>query len=253
MGAHSSCSWSGISSISSSGSRASRSILLMKVTMGMSRRRQTSNNLRVCASMPLAASITMTAESAAVSVRYVSSEKSSWPGVSSRLNTAPPYSNVITALVTEMPRSCSIFIQSDFARRASPRAFTAPAARMAPPSSSRCSVSVVLPASGCEMMAKVRRRAASAAGVPACLMAASLMLHQPVAGAVDPDKRLGITALLQLVGYHYQAEVTVGHEFADIVMAGRAAPHPFLAYNFIVVRDWLSRRRPPLDSNARCH
>ena len=35
-----------------------------------------------------------------------------------------------------MPRSCSIFIQSDLARRASPRAFTRPAAWIAPPSSS---------------------------------------------------------------------------------------------------------------------
>src|ERR1700730_11534700 len=34
---------------------------------------------------------------------------------------------------------------------------------MAPPSSNSCSVNVVLPASGWEMMAKVRRRAASAA------------------------------------------------------------------------------------------
>ena len=41
----------------SNGSRVSRSILLMKVTIGMSRRRQTSNSLRVRASMPLAASI----------------------------------------------------------------------------------------------------------------------------------------------------------------------------------------------------
>jgi hypothetical protein len=41
----------------------------MKVMIGTSRRRQTSNSLRVCGSMPLAASITMTAESTAVSVR----------------------------------------------------------------------------------------------------------------------------------------------------------------------------------------
>src|SRR5436190_24115269 len=63
-----------------------------------------------------------------------------------------------------MPRSRSIFIQSDWVRRAWPRARTAPAARMAPPASSRFSVRVVLPASGCEMIAKVRRRAACAAG-----------------------------------------------------------------------------------------
>src|SRR5579864_1112366 len=41
---------------------------------------------------------------------------------------------------------------------------------MAPPSSKRCSVSVVLPASGCEMIAKVRRLAAS--DLSASLMAA---------------------------------------------------------------------------------
>ena len=51
-----------ISSMRSKGSRVSRSILLMKVTIGMSRRRQTSNSLRVRASMPLAASMTITAE-----------------------------------------------------------------------------------------------------------------------------------------------------------------------------------------------
>ena len=76
----------------------------------------------------------------------------------------PSWSKVITLAETEMPRSRSIFIQSDCVRRAWPLARTAPAARMAPPASSRFSVSVVLPASGWEMIAKVRRRAASAAG-----------------------------------------------------------------------------------------
>ena len=47
----------------------SRSTLLTKVMIGTERSRQTSNSLRVCGSMPLAASITMTAESTAVSVR----------------------------------------------------------------------------------------------------------------------------------------------------------------------------------------
>ncbi len=69
MGAVSSASTFSISSSSSSGSRASRSSLLMKVMIGMSRSRQTSNSLRVRASMPFAASITMMAESTAVSVR----------------------------------------------------------------------------------------------------------------------------------------------------------------------------------------
>src|SRR5450631_1682586 len=69
----------------------------------------------------------------------------------------------MTEVTTEMPRSRSIFIQSERVLRRSPLALTCPARLMAPPNSSNFSVSVVLPASGCEMMAKVRRRATSAA------------------------------------------------------------------------------------------
>ena len=57
-----------------------------------------------------------------------------------------------------MPRSRSTAIQSERTRRRSPRAFTSPANWIAPPNSSNFSVKVVLPASGCEMIAKVRRR-----------------------------------------------------------------------------------------------
>src|SRR5262245_31325596 len=60
-----------------------------------------------------------------------------------------------------MPRSRSIFIQSDRVLRRSPLALTCPARLMAPPNSSSFSVSVVLPASGWEMIANVRRRATS--------------------------------------------------------------------------------------------
>jgi hypothetical protein len=42
-----------------------------------------------------------------------------------------------------------------------PRAVTSPANWMAPPNSSNFAVKVVLPASGCEMIAKMRRRAIS--------------------------------------------------------------------------------------------
>jgi len=62
---------------------------------------------------------------------------------------------------TEMPRSFSICMKSERVRRASPLARTCPAIWIAPPKSRNFSVSVVLPASGCEMMAKVRRRAIS--------------------------------------------------------------------------------------------
>ena len=51
------------------GSRPSRSSLLMKVKMGVSRRRQTSISLMVRSSTPLAQSMTISAESTAVRVR----------------------------------------------------------------------------------------------------------------------------------------------------------------------------------------
>ena len=49
--------------------RPSRSTLLTNVMIGTERRRQTSKSFLVCGSMPLAASMTMIAESTAVSVR----------------------------------------------------------------------------------------------------------------------------------------------------------------------------------------
>src|ERR1700735_3239844 len=64
--------------------------------------------------------------------------------------------NCMTEEVTEMPRCCSRRIQSEVAWRVALRPFTVPAIWMAPPNRSNFSVSVVLPASGWEMMAKVR-------------------------------------------------------------------------------------------------
>ena len=61
----------------------------------------------------------------------------------------------------EIPRSFSISIQSEVAWREALRDLTDPASWIAPPNSRNFSVSVVLPASGCEMIAKVRRRAIS--------------------------------------------------------------------------------------------
>src|SRR5580700_1442981 len=66
------------------------------------------------------------------------------------------YGNCITEEVTEIPRCCSRRIQSDVACRAALRPLTVPAIWIAPPNSSSFSVRVVLPASGWEMMAKVR-------------------------------------------------------------------------------------------------
>ena len=137
----------------------------MKVMIGVSRSRQTSISLIVRSSTPFAQSMTISAESTAVSVRYVSSEKSSWPGVSSRLTMRPSYGNCMTEEVTEMPRCCSSAIQSEVAWRAALRPLTVPASWIAPPNSSSFSVSVVLPASGWEMIAKVRRRWISASSL----------------------------------------------------------------------------------------
>src|SRR5262245_53975764 len=67
----------------------------------------------------------------------------------------------MTEDVTEMPRCCSRRIQSEVACRAALRPLTVPAIWIAPPNSNSFSVSVVLPASGCEMMANVRRSAVS--------------------------------------------------------------------------------------------
>src|SRR6185437_8123594 len=70
----------------------------------------------------------------------------------------PRYGNCITDEVTEIPRCCSRRIQSEVAWRAALRPLTVPAIWMAPPKSSSFSVRVVLPASGCEMIANVLRR-----------------------------------------------------------------------------------------------
>ena len=54
----------------------------------------------------------------------------------------------MTDVVTEMPRSFSIAIQSDAAWRRDLRALTVPASLIALPNSNNFSVTVVLPASG---------------------------------------------------------------------------------------------------------
>src|SRR6185437_13827155 len=191
IGAQSIDSTDSISSSSASGSRTSRSSLFTNVMIGVLRRRHTSSSLIVCASTPFAASITITAASTAVSTRYVSSEKSWWPGVSSRLIVCPAYSNCITELVTEMPRCFSTSIQSDVACRALLRDLTVPASWIAPPNSSSFSVSVVLPASGWEMIANVRRRATSRASASAIGLSLSMIGPRQGAGGKGQTKAAG--------------------------------------------------------------
>ena len=69
IGAQSILSTDSISSSNATGSRTSRSILLTNVMIGVARNRHTSSSLIVCSSTPLAASMTMTAASTAVSTR----------------------------------------------------------------------------------------------------------------------------------------------------------------------------------------
>jgi len=95
--------------------------------------RQTWKSLIVCGSTPLTLSMSMTAVSAAASVRYVSSLKSLWPGVSRRFMRRPAYSNCSTLLVTEMPRWRSISIQSLVTARPPLLPLTVPARCTAPP------------------------------------------------------------------------------------------------------------------------
>ena len=67
-------------------------------------------------------------------------------------------------MVIEIPRCFSISIQSDLACAVDPLPFTEPAVLIAFPYKSTFSVMVVLPASGWEIIAKVRRLLTSSNG-----------------------------------------------------------------------------------------
>src|SRR5260221_7481798 len=95
------------------------------------------------------------------------------------------YSIGITDDATEMLRCFSISIQSEVAWRLALRAFTDPAIWIAPENSSSFSVSVVLPASGWEMMAKVRRRRTCGVRSDMEVAAWNLQLSQ-AAGTLGP-------------------------------------------------------------------
>ncbi len=79
-------STSSTSPMRSKGSRPGRSSLLTNVKMGSRRILQTRKSFLVCGSTPLAQSSSMMAASVAIRARYVSSLKSAWPGVSTRLS-----------------------------------------------------------------------------------------------------------------------------------------------------------------------
>ena len=116
--------------------------------------------------MPLAASRTITAASHGGQHPVgVLGEVAVAGGVEQVDHAVAGTANCSTVEVIEMPRCCSSSIQSDVAERRAPlRLDRAGLSPSAPPYSSSFSVRVVLPASGCEMIANVRRRAACATG-----------------------------------------------------------------------------------------
>src|SRR5579871_146343 len=148
----------------------------------------------------------------------------------------------MTEAVTEMPRSRSIAIQSERARRCSPRARTAPAIWMAPPNSNSFSVSVVLPASGCEMMAKVRRSSIAEA--------MSLILISGRTGSEDPvepaialaldDHRLAFGRRLAGGGIVLQA-LGLGVGIDDVAGHGLVLPEHQLVDEAVIGLDLLRR------------
>src|SRR5690554_4562970 len=108
----------------------------------------------------------------------------------------------MTELATEMPRCFSISIQSDVAKRLALRARTVPAIWIAPENSSSFSVSVVLPASGCEMIANERLRLTSFAIEPLAIFLHSCCVYRYVRGSADAGAyRSRIPRLLRETGH----------------------------------------------------
>ena len=95
-----------------------------------------------------------------------------------------------------MPRCFSISIQSEVTLRCSPLAFTAPACWIAPPYSNSFSVRVVLPASGWEMIAKLRRLATASARDKPAASSLELMPEAGPAAAGPEDAGLGETLVM---------------------------------------------------------
>ncbi len=134
------------------GSAPRRSILLMKMTVGMPSRRRVRISTRVCDCTPSTAEITSTAPSSTLSTRSTSAMKSGWPGVSMRLTVTSPMANDTTADLIVMPRCRSSASVSVWVLPSSTR----PIWPMTPASNSSRSVRLVLPASTCARMPKFR-------------------------------------------------------------------------------------------------
>ena len=131
-----------------------RSILLTKISVGTPSRCSAPKSTRVCACTPSTAEITSTAPSSSASTRSTSAMKSGWPGVSIRLTVVSPMANETTAARMVMPRVRSSARVSVWVLPAS----TLPTASMTPASKSRRSVRLVLPASTCASIPRLRHR-----------------------------------------------------------------------------------------------
>ena len=133
-------------SASRSSERApTRSILLMKISVGSRNARSVFISARVCGCTPSTADITSTAPSSTPSARSTSATKSLCPGVSMRLTWRSPTGNAATAERMVIPRRRSM---SPVSVCVVPES-TLPRRSITPVSNSRRSVRLVLPASTC--------------------------------------------------------------------------------------------------------
>jgi len=107
----------------------------------------------VWACTPSAPLTTSTAQSSTGSTRSVSAEKSTWPGVSSSVNSASPHGKTAPAAKIVMPRRRS---RSWVSSAVEPRS-TRPMARMTPLRKRIASLRVVFPASTWASTPKVMR------------------------------------------------------------------------------------------------
>ena len=136
-----------------------RSILLMKISRGIPATCSACASRRVCGCTPSTAETTRMTASRTRRERTTSAMKSGWPGVSMRLTVRSPSANEATADWMVMPRARSNSSVSVWVVPAS----TLPMRRMTPVSKRRRSVRLVLPASTCARMPRLRN------DMPQCL------------------------------------------------------------------------------------
>ncbi len=139
--------------IAASTSAPPRSTLLTNRKVGTPTSRSARQMTTVCGWTPSTADRTRTAASRTVRDRSTSAMKSGWPGVSRTLTVRSPRSKEVTAARIVMPRRRSRSIESV---RVVPSS-TLPGASSTPASARRRSVRLVLPASTCARIPRLRK------------------------------------------------------------------------------------------------